>query len=154
MGYRKQIRFWLDLERDSEYRIAEIIETLKHQRQFSSAIRDGLRLLWDLKQGNVTVLLALFPWIKDALQTDKPAPPDTSGGDLKRDIDQIKQLILSQSKPDGLVNAPAGAPKAMQVPAFRTPTFDDLGSDDLVLKKDTSTDSGKNFLQSMLALQQ
>ena len=41
----------------------------------------------------------------------------------------------------------------MAVPTLRTPTFDDLGSDDIVLKKDTSTDAGKNFINSMMALQ-
>lgn len=149
--YRKRFNFWLNILDDSDMAVAEHIQFLKNERSFTQSIRDGIRLVMDLRQGRVDVLKELFPDIVTKLSSNA-TPPTSGGGDWRREIEMLKQAVLSQA--DGLINTPTnGAPKTMQVPAFRTPTFDDLGKDDIVLKKDTSTDSAKNFLNSMMALQ-
>jgi hypothetical protein len=147
MGYRKQIRFWLNLEDDSEYAIAEQVEILKRQRNFTAAIRDGIRLVCDLRAGRVDVLLELFPFVRSAL-SDKPAPPDT--GDLERKLDQIQQQLLSAGTPPPVVAS--AAPKPIAVPKLPAPVLDDDTPELVTIRRDTSTDSSKNFLNAALAL--
>ena len=67
---RYQFCFWLDCDKDDELLIAEEIDTLKQERSFSKTIRDGIRLISDLRRGNVDVLLELFPEVKAALKPD------------------------------------------------------------------------------------
>src|SRR5574341_1141957 len=63
--YRRQYRFWLDVMQPGEDDLAKYIDDLKKTRHFAQTIRDGLRLIRDLRQGKVDVLLSLFPWIED-----------------------------------------------------------------------------------------
>lgn len=70
-SFRKRFTFWLDLCKDDELTLAEEIDTLKKRRQFASYIRDGLRLLIDLKTGRTEVLLELFPWIRQHFQSEQ-----------------------------------------------------------------------------------
>ena len=104
--FRLMYKFWLNMDKPEERDIGETIEDLKAQRSFSRVVRDGIRLIVDLKRGNVDVLLALFPWI-DGYFRDKyttPTPPDTSG--LQRDIEILKQMVASQQS-SGYAHKPA-----------------------------------------------
>lgn len=94
---RFQFRFWLDVAKDEWYDLAQRLESLKQSRQYAPTIRQALALYLSLKDKRIDLLLELFPWIEDAIK-DKINPPDSSGGDLRKDIDQIKQLILSRGK--------------------------------------------------------
>ena len=61
---RRMFRFWLDDSKSTEESIAEQIETLKDQRQFTGTIRDGIQLVTNLRDGNLDVLFDLFPWVR------------------------------------------------------------------------------------------
>lgn len=60
--YRVQHRFWLDLKKDEEEQLDEWLHSLKQKRQFVGALRDALRLFFDMKKGKTDVLFELFPF--------------------------------------------------------------------------------------------
>lgn len=62
-GFRKRFIFWLDLDKPDQLKLAEDIETLKADRHYSKTIRDGIRLIIDLRAGRTDVLFELFPWM-------------------------------------------------------------------------------------------
>jgi hypothetical protein len=67
---RAQFRFWLDVMKDPEFELAQEIMLLKKRKKFAATIRDGLRLIIDLRAGRIDVLLQLFPWVKDAVMKE------------------------------------------------------------------------------------
>lgn len=69
--YRQQYKFWLNLLSDEEFEVAEKIEHLKKDRQFAKAIRDGITLVWDLRQGKVDALRNLYPEVYFRITQDK-----------------------------------------------------------------------------------
>jgi hypothetical protein len=159
---RLRFNFWLDIRRDDEFAVAEQIQLLKRQRAFAKTVRDGIRLICDLRAGNVDVLLELFPFVQSKLTPQTPPPADNS--DLKREIQMLKDLMLHSATPP-MVAAPVGilrssastigGPKPLSAPKFDLPRFeDDDEAETLILTKDTRTNSAQNFLDSMLALQQ
>lgn len=143
-----RFEFWLDLNDDTENTLADYIAELKAARTFVTTVRDGLRLIRDLRSGEINVLLELFPMVAAKLQ--KPTP-QASNDDIKREIAALQELLLSQNS-----NAPlVAAPRALNAPSsFALPTLDDDDMDTIVLSKDTNTDSALNFLNSMMNLQQ
>ena len=62
--HRIRFNFWLNMDKDEEEKIADQIEILKNQRQFTATIRDGIQLIMSLRNGNLDVLFDLFPWIQ------------------------------------------------------------------------------------------
>jgi hypothetical protein len=155
--FRKRVVFWLDLLREDEYRLMEKVAYWKHTRQFASAMRDGIRLIADLREGRIDVLLELFPWVRSALmQVEAPATSDA----LQHQLQRLEQLILQQgmvpvAMPPRLGDGQPAGPKALDVPRFDLPIIEDADEDDtVILKRDTSTSSAMNFINSMLNLQQ
>jgi hypothetical protein len=71
--FQKQYQFWLNLNLPEQDEIAGMIETLKERRSFAQTIRDGIRLIYSLREGRVDVLLSLFPWIANSLQPTSAA---------------------------------------------------------------------------------
>ena len=69
-SYRLMFRFWLDIEKSDEESIANKIEILKNSRSYSKTIRDGIRLIWDLRQGKTDILREFFPGVVASLQQD------------------------------------------------------------------------------------
>ena len=96
MSYRLMYRFWLDMEKPDEEFIADKIEWLKNTRQFTATIRNGIRLICDLKQGKYDVLFELFPHLKNQLNPNPPAKSN-GVGELKHEFDRLERLILQQS---------------------------------------------------------
>ncbi len=93
---RYKYKFWLDDQREGDHEIAAIIETLKGQRAYTQAIRDGLRLIADLKAGNTGVLLELFPAVGQQI-----GAPDTGAGSGGNDdkLTNILSLLQQQMTP-------------------------------------------------------
>lgn len=156
--YRLRFPFWLDMHKPDERALADQIELLKNDRSFAATVRNGLRLMLDLRAGNTTVLLELFPHVRGQLGR---ASGGSGDDDLKRELQRLQDLIMQQGNigtppPNYPVMKPAGLQPiagAGRVPAL--PTFDD--DDDgatIVLKRDTSTSAGQNFLNSLMSLQQ
>jgi len=153
--FRLRFPFWLDLHKPDEAALAETIETLKTQRAFASSIRDGLRLIVDLRAGRLDVLFELFPFTKERLGYGT-----STNSDLERRLDELQRLILEQ----GNITAPqtnqpvmksAGGPKALKVPTTTLPHFDDDDdSETIVLKKSSNSSAGLNFITAAFSLQQ
>ena len=155
-SFRLRFTFWLDMLIPEEQGLADYVAELKTQRSFVRTIRDGLRLMRDLRAGSTDVLFELFPFVRQQLV---PPPPQAGdAGDLKRELDELKELLLRSTTPPLVAAARSAAPligpKPLGAPKFDLPTFDDEDdTDTLILAKDTRTDSALNFLNSMLALQ-
>lgn len=62
--FRLRFTFWLDVNKDDEAEIADKVEDLKRGRLFAQTIRDGIRLICNLRDGKLDVLFELFPWVK------------------------------------------------------------------------------------------
>ena len=105
--FRLRFTFWLDVQKRDEAVLAETIETLKQNRTFASTIRDGIRLVCDLRAGQTEVLFELFPWVKDALQ---PALITSVDRGLQDQIARLEALLLAQG------NVPIQSPLAAATP--------------------------------------
>lgn len=153
---RFKFSFWLDCDKDDELLLAEEIDTLKRGRAFAGAIRDGLRLVVDLRKGNLDALLALFPWVEEKILIKNGGGEDK----LREQLARLEKLLLEKPPspwPSGSdkIMQPLGGPKPLAVPAITAPVFDDDDMPALKVKK-AKVDGGKitdNFLRSCLALQ-
>ena len=129
--FRLKFMFWLDMTKEDEVWLADAIEDLKQRRQFSQTIRDGIRLIRDLRAGRTDVLLSMFPWLAADLSASASKNGDAT---LRHELDRLRELILTQGS------------------AFPTRSADE----DVPLTVKTSNDnaSAKNFLSSIMSLQQ
>src|SRR5688572_12565305 len=91
---RFRFSFWLDCKKDDELMVAETIDGLKRQRNFSGVVRDGIMIVNELRQGKVDLLLKLYPWVADAIQPQIPVAVNEV--DLHSQIEDLKQIILKQ----------------------------------------------------------
>jgi hypothetical protein len=62
--FRLRFTFWLDMLKEGELAVAEAIQKLKVDRLFAETVRDGIRLVCDLRDGKLDVLFELFPWVR------------------------------------------------------------------------------------------
>lgn len=152
--FRIRFVFWLDLQKPDENQIAEQIDTLKQERAFAKVVRDGIRLVSDLRKGKVDVLLELFPWIEDYFAYQK----SMGGGSylaLQEQLARLEQKLLQEgAKPIDRPGPELVGPKPMQVPKVVVPTFDDDDDLTFTVKKSVSTgnQAAHNFLNSLRAL--
>ena len=130
--FRLKFMFWLDLTKEDEYELAEQIDILKQQRRFVETIRDGIRLVVDLRAGRTDRLFAMFPWL--AAEVGKGA-----GGnrELQQELDRLWSAITSQTA-GSLRPGPFGQEEEVK----------------LEVKAAKHGSSGKNFLSSLMSLQQ
>ena len=146
--FRLQFKFWLDVNKPDEYALAEIIADLKESKTFSKVIRDGIRLVWSLGQGNLDVLLALFPWVEDAFYERFREQQPASDSALQQHLARLETLLEAQ----GSILVSAG-PKKMVIPDAAMSETDDNGL--LVVKRAQSErQSAHNFLSSAFDLVQ
>jgi hypothetical protein len=98
--HRCQFRFWIDAKKAGEYALGEYLVMLKQQRKYAGFMRDAIRLLKDLREGNTDVLLELFPYIEEAIEArlHRSAPvavavatPDAVSAQLAR----LERLMLA-----------------------------------------------------------
>lgn len=141
---RKRIDIWLDIEKEDERLLLGMIDTLKKKRSFVSTVRDGIRLMVDLRAGNLNVLYELFPWTQIPLH---PIPPGISDDLLQNKI-QPSHESASQGR------AALSGPQPLQGGGrpVEAPHFDDDDDEELVVLKPltTNVDAGKNFLMGLL----
>lgn len=163
--YRLRYTFWLDHLNPDELKVADTIEQLKNQRSFATVVRDGIMLVNELRQGKIDLLLRLFPWVADAIRGGAGAGGAGGSGDMQRQFDDLKRLIMEQSS----INAPppnypvmkssgnTGSAKPLAVGGFKPmlPRFEDDDDEGatVVIRKDASTDAGLNFLRAVSGLQ-
>ena len=104
-SFRMKFMFWLDITKRGEDELIGQIESLKQERLFAKTIRDGIRLICDLRAGRTEVLFDLFPWVKDGLQSASIAPVEQG---LQVQIERLEALLLAQG------NVPIQPPIAAQ----------------------------------------
>lgn len=143
--FRLKFMFWLDLTKDDEYELAEQIEILKQQRRFVETIRDGIRLVVDLRAGRTDRLFAMFPWLVGEIDRQADANAQT----IQQELDRLWSALASQSLTG---DARAG------LQSFSGSSFSPLPDEDdavaLQVKAVKNGSSGKNFLSSLMNLQQ
>lgn len=86
----------------------EFIEYCKKTRQFASVIRDGIRLIWSLREGNLDVLFELFPHLQRQFKPD--------ADDL---VEQFRQILLQQQSVS--VDSRVGQSTPKQLPPTAAP---------------------------------
>jgi len=149
--FRLRFMFWLDLNKPDENNLAETIEQLKQERSFSRAIRQGLRLWMSLRRRDVSVLLELFPDIREMIG-DQPERQQTPEPDrLQLTIESTVKAALEAHMPtyltDGLQRR-----LAVQLPA-PTQQNDVPALEIRQAQTDTGNRSDWNFMISSAALQ-
>jgi hypothetical protein len=158
--HRIRFFFWLNMEKSDEESVADIIERLKTARRYTAAVRDGLRLVWDLSQGKTDVLLELFPWVATKFATSSGGTD--SGGVSKAELEQMLKKMLKEAQNGPLMKeaAPAGLKPLgglSQIAAkpLAAPSFEDDDDFTLAVNKATGNNSNANdnFIKSMMALQ-
>ena len=125
-SHRIGFKFWLNLRKKEDEAIADRIEILKNNRLFTQTIRDGIRIICDLRNGKLDVLFELFPWVRaefmeymrdlqlttpvqsntsglQAIQTDpnsnserKPIDHEQSQIKIHEQLERLEQLLLQQ----------------------------------------------------------
>ena len=158
MTYRIQHKFWLDVDRDEEAAINDEVVYLKKRRSFAATIRDGIRLMADLRRGNLDVLLELFPWVRAEIAEDTLSRVGGNGGEtaaIQRQLQALEKLLMSQN--NGALMAPVASqagPKPMNVVKMPAPVDDDLDGLLVVSKAKDIGGSAATFLNSAFSLQQ
>lgn len=111
--FRMRFVFWLDLQKQDENQIAEQIEILKQERSFSKAVRNGIRLICDLRAGRTDVLLELFPWVAERFQQ-----PQNDTSELAALVEQFKSM-MTQNRSVVVTEAPVWMPPLDNKPEVR-----------------------------------
>jgi len=180
--WRFQFKFWLDANSERDKPIGEYLEAEKSRRKMTATIRDGVRLIQSLRNRDTSVLLELFPWIRDAFQPETPGDgmnallqkiaADTealvAGVENGKVISQEtagKSYNLQVSDPPAPPETPpskhnivtlAPGPRPLAVPQFAAPEPDIDDDDTLLLALRPDANAGKqaavNFVASMNAL--
>jgi hypothetical protein len=154
--FRLRFTFWLDIRKAAEEELADQIELLKNRRAFSGTVRDGIRLIIDLRAGNLDVLLELFPWISAELKGRAGGDDDTPDR-----IARIEAMLLQQQigGDNGLLNkaqAAMSGPKPLSIdPRPPVAPIDDEDDGDLLVITAAASggESASNFLDSAFGLQ-
>lgn len=146
---RKQFLFWLYHDIAEQVRLMEYIAYLQKTRQFATVARNGLRLMWTLSEGDLSVLFELFPTLQTQFK------PDNS--DL---IAEFRQLLKEQQPimvmaPSATPALSAGLKPMTGFKPVEMPTFDDDDQGTVIIRRDDHA-AGKGaaaFMDSVLSLQ-
>jgi hypothetical protein len=148
---RKEFKFWLYHDRDEDSRLMDFIQYCKSTRQFARVVRDGIRLIWSLREGNTSVLFELFPHL------ERQFNPDAE--DL---IAQFRDMLLQhRNQPalqpvqieNGHGQVEQGGRKLLSAVKIDLPLLDeDDDRDTLVLTKKSGMVTGGNLLTGILKL--
>ena len=142
---RWKFMFWLDDLKSDELELIQEIDQLKAARSFVSSVRDGLRLIIDLRSGRTDILFDLFPLLKDRLL---PTPASGGSGEGFDELKAMLELALSHTHRDEKLMSGAGGLKQIAAPILSRPVFDD--DDDgvaLVVTKAANSCSSANFIK-------
>lgn len=121
-----EIRINLYKQEDMEFN--QLVTDLKARRQLSDIVRDGIRLVVDLRAGRTDVLCALFPFVARGFVQDNVQ-------------DNVQDTV--QDKP--------AEPKPIAIGNIAMPLFEEDEEDTLLIKRDTkSAEASSNaFMDSI-----
>jgi hypothetical protein len=144
---RKEFKFWLYHDLLEDQQLMDYIAYLRKTRQFAKTLRNGLRLMWSLGEGDLSVLFELFPSLRSQFMPD--------ADDL---IEQFR-LMLLQNQPatpefPKMEALAMGNPKPLPAPSLPMPTFED--EDTIVIRHDTTAgvSAAANFLDAAFGFQE
>lgn len=82
---RRMVRFWLDVADPEQEWLYRVVLELKRRRELALTVRKGIALMVTLRQGDMSVLDELFPFVRESMKPKASNEFD----DL---IQKIKQL--------------------------------------------------------------
>jgi hypothetical protein len=145
---RQTRKFQLRLDHPIDAHVVEILDYAKSQRSEVTMIRDGVRLLWALKNDNLRVLFELFPHL------ERQFNPDAE--DL---IAQFRDMLLQHRtvpvpQPVQIDSgAEQGGRKLLNGAKIDLPLLeDDDDGDTIVLTKKIGSMNGSNLIAGILGL--
>ena len=145
---RKEYKFWLFHDLPEHQRLMEFIQYCKTTRQFAKVVRDGIRLIWSLREGNTDILFELFPHLERRFNPDAE--------DL---IAEFRDMLLSQRSapvPQPVqieATAGQGEKKSLQAVQLALPVIEDDDDDMLMVTQPIrSVNNGSNLLSGILGL--
>jgi hypothetical protein len=146
---RKEFKFWLYHDRDEDSRLMEFIQYCKSTRQFARVVRDGIRLIWSLREGNTRILFELFPHM------ERQFNPDAE--DL---ISEFRDMLLQHrnqpvQQPVSIASGAdeQGGRKLLSAAKIDLPLLDDDDDGDtIVLTKKTGVMNGSTLIAGVLGL--
>jgi hypothetical protein len=146
---RQTRKFQLRLNHPTDSHVGQILDYAKAQRGEVTMIRDGVRLLWALKNDDLSVLFELFPHLERQFKPDAEVL-----------IEQFRQMLMQQQ-----VAAPApqpalvaasdtaeqGAKKSLSAVKIALPLLDDDDDGDtIVITKASDSSNSKEVMANML----
>jgi hypothetical protein len=145
---RQTRKFQLRLNHPTDSHVGQILDYAKAQRGEVTMIRDGVRLLWALKNDDLSVLFELFPHLERQFKPD-----------AEELIEQFRQMLSQQ-----LVAAPApqpslvaaseaaeqGGKKSLAAVKIALPLLDDDDDGDTIVISKASDSNGKEVMANML----
>ena len=137
---RMKFEFWLELQKVDDLILTQQIATLKRHHQFIGVIRDGIRLICDLRAGRVDVLLELFPGIGERFQSAEQG----------RASEIFEQMVQMQAALDALRSQIAAQPVAASAP--RQPVSGGVVVAEGATGKASAETCANNFLASMKSM--
>jgi len=88
--------------KSDELELAEKIERLKNERLFAKTIRDGIRLVYSLREGRADLLFAMFDWLQDHLVSREDYDALQRENDhLRGAIETYQQLATQRQTQNG-----------------------------------------------------
>ena len=87
---RRMVKFWLDVKHADQQWIAEVVEELRKRRQLARTIREGISLVVTLRQGDLSVLDELFPFVRESTQTASAMQPSEQFNAILRELNELK----------------------------------------------------------------
>ncbi len=134
--FRLRFTFWLDLNKPDENLIAEMIDDLKIGKLFAKTIRDGIRLIYDLRAGRLDTLFELFPWVQEALTKPTAITDVSTGAGQLEEIKSILELVVRQQTSGGYMiqsssqtlQKPLPIPPVAEVKASAPVSADEIAS--------------------------
>ena len=158
--YRMRFDFHLNLAKSDENELVEVIAGLKSIGLFSKTIRDGIRLICDLREGNLDVLFELFPWVRaeflEYMASVQPQKSDTEIH-IQQQLSRIEELLANDETTTAVlkIGSRGGEPKSMSIQEVAAPVFGDTRDDLLIVSKAASShNAARNFLDSAFKLVQ
>jgi hypothetical protein len=147
---RKEFKFWLYHDRDEDSRLMEFIQYCKATRQFARVVRDGIRLIWSLREGNTNVLFELFPHLERHFKPDAEVL-----------IEQFRQMLMQQqvaapvSQPALVAasdTAEQGGKKSLAAVKVALPLLDDDDDGDTIVITKANDGNSDEAMASLLRI--
>ena len=150
---REKVVFWLRKDKPDEAYLLDLVYYLKSKREFVRTIRDGLRLVYALRQREWDILFDMFPEFeadvdKRILEAKLAAYEHAATRPIQLIQQQAQAILVEQSSEPHQQHATP----ALTAPPVPDPEFEDDDDISLDIRAVRNGDSAQNFLNSVEAL--